>query len=67
MSHIEDMAEPNLELAIEFAVQAHRSQFRDGDHPLPYITHPLDVLANLRYTGQVTDPAILCKIGRAHV
>jgi (p)ppGpp synthase/HD superfamily hydrolase len=60
MSHIEDMAEPNLESAIEFAVQAHRGQFRDGDDPLPYITHPLDVLANLRYTGQVTDSAMLC-------
>ncbi len=49
----------SLESAIEYAVQKHRGQVRDGDHPLPYITHPLDVLANLRYTGQVTDQDML--------
>jgi (p)ppGpp synthase/HD superfamily hydrolase len=48
-----------LEEAIEFAMKAHRRQVRDGESPLPYITHPLDVLANLRYTGNVTDPDLL--------
>lgn len=51
---------PNLESTIEFAMHAHRGQVRDGEVPLPYITHPLDVLANLRYTGEVTDPDMLC-------
>lgn len=45
----------SLEAAIEFAMKAHQGQVRDGETPLPYITHPLDVLANLRYTGEVTD------------
>jgi guanosine-3',5'-bis(diphosphate) 3'-pyrophosphohydrolase len=44
-----------LDDAIDFAAAKHRGQYRDGDVPLPYITHPLDVLANLRYTGEVTD------------
>ena len=38
------MMAPDLTHAIDFAVAAHRGQYRDGDHPLPYITHPLDVL-----------------------
>jgi (p)ppGpp synthase/HD superfamily hydrolase len=50
----------SVESAIEFAVKAHRGQYRDGDCPLPYITHPLDVLANLRYTGEITDTDMLC-------
>ncbi len=54
------MMAPDLTHAIDFAVAAHRGQYRDGDHPLPYITHPLDVLANLRYTGAVTDSDMLC-------
>lgn len=41
-------------------MKAHEGQVRDGECPLPYITHPLDVLANLRYTGEVTDPDMLC-------
>ncbi len=52
--------QPDLTAAIDFATNAHRGQFRDGDCPLPYITHPLDVLANVRYVGEVTDPAVLC-------
>lgn len=48
-----------MDAAIDFATAKHRGQYRDGDAPLPYITHPLDVLANLRYTGDVTDPELL--------
>ena len=48
-----------LDDAIEFAMEKHRGQYRDGDTPLPYITHPLDVLANLRYTGEITDSDML--------
>ncbi|MBC8065682.1 MAG: HD domain-containing protein, partial [Chlorobia bacterium] len=51
--------QPNLDAAIDFAVNAHRGQVRDGEFPLPYITHPLDVLANLRYAGEVTDQDML--------
>ena len=54
------MPTPDLEAAIEFAAKAHRGQVRDGENPLPYVTHPIDVLTNLRYTGEVTDPAMLC-------
>ena len=28
--------------AIDFATERHRGQYRDGECPLPYITHPLD-------------------------
>jgi (p)ppGpp synthase/HD superfamily hydrolase len=48
-----------LDDAIDFATAKHRGQYRDGDVPLPYITHPLDVLTNLRYTGEVADPDLL--------
>jgi len=50
----------DLDAAIEFAAKAHRGQVRDGESPLPYITHPVDVLANLRYVGGVTDSDMLC-------
>lgn len=59
-SYKSNMSTANVEAAIEFAVKAHKGQYRDGDEPLPYITHPLDVLANLRYTGEVTDSDMLC-------
>ena len=60
MVHIESMATIDLDAAIEFAAKAHRGQIRDGEAPLPYITHPIDVLANLRYLGGVTDLEMLC-------
>lgn len=50
----------SLDAAIEFAAKAHRGQIRDGEDPLPYITHPVEVVVNLRYLGAVTDPDILC-------
>jgi (p)ppGpp synthase/HD superfamily hydrolase len=53
------MSSLDLDAVIEFAAKAHRGQVRDGENPLPYITHPLDVLANLRYIGEVTDPDML--------
>jgi guanosine-3',5'-bis(diphosphate) 3'-pyrophosphohydrolase len=48
-----------LDLAIEVAARAHRGQRRDGDHPLPYFTHPIEVLVNLRHVGGVSDPRAL--------
>lgn len=32
---------------------------REGESPLPYITHPVDVVNILRYEGRVVDPDIL--------
>lgn len=44
-----------LDLAIQVAAELHRGQTRDGEVPLPYVTHPLEVLSNLRYIGEVTE------------
>lgn len=49
-----------LQEAIAWAVELHRGQWRDGESPLPYITHPLDVLAKTRYIAGVTDEDMLC-------
>ncbi|HJP82127.1 MAG TPA: HD domain-containing protein [Fimbriimonadaceae bacterium] len=54
------MGSPKLESAIAFATEKHRGQYRDGEAPLPYICHPFDVLANLRYVGEVTDEDLWC-------
>lgn len=48
-----------LQRAVLFAANAHSGQVRDGENPLPYICHPLEVLSNLRYIGVVTDEALL--------
>lgn len=48
-----------LPLAIEWAVELHKGDFRDGSFPLPYISHPLDVLNQLRYVGKITDEDLL--------
>ncbi|MBS1705884.1 MAG: bifunctional (p)ppGpp synthetase/guanosine-3',5'-bis(diphosphate) 3'-pyrophosphohydrolase [Armatimonadetes bacterium] len=49
-----------LSEAAIFATQRHHGQVRDGEFPLPYITHPMDVLAKVRYIGQVTEEPVLC-------
>jgi (p)ppGpp synthase/HD superfamily hydrolase len=48
-----------LDEAIQLAVKLHAGQARDGDDPLPYIVHPIEVLANLRNVGRVTDEDML--------
>ena len=48
-----------LQEAIQFAANAHAGQWRDGDHPVPYICHPIEVMLNLRHVGEVIDEAIL--------
>ncbi|MBV6458292.1 MAG: hypothetical protein HONBIEJF_01418 [Fimbriimonadaceae bacterium] len=48
-----------VEEAIAFAVAKHAGQVLDGDAPLPYIAHPIDVLMILRYEGGVCDPELL--------
>jgi guanosine-3',5'-bis(diphosphate) 3'-pyrophosphohydrolase len=50
----------SLHRALSFALQAHLGIDREGDAPLPYFTHPIEVLANLRYVGGVSDPDMLC-------
>ena len=49
-----------LQRAVMFATKSHAGQWRDGDVPMPYITHPLDVLVKLRHVGGVTEPTLLC-------
>jgi len=51
---------PSLHRAVSFALQAHSGIDREGSFPLPYVTHPIEVLNNLRYVGNVTDTELLC-------
>lgn len=50
---------PALHRALKFALNAHKGQDRDGPSPLPYITHPFEVVNVLRYIGGVTDERVL--------
>jgi len=49
----------HLSRAIKWAAKLHLTQFRDGDHPLPYIVHPIEVLSNLRYVGGIEEESML--------
>jgi (p)ppGpp synthase/HD superfamily hydrolase len=51
---------PKVQKAIRWAAKRHEGQERDGEYALPYITHPIEVLVNLRYVGGVTDEDLLC-------
>ncbi|MFI5385618.1 MAG: HD domain-containing protein [Fimbriimonadales bacterium] len=53
------VALPLVHKALKRAVKAHKKQDRDGEAPLPYATHPVDVLNLLRYDAEVTDEEIL--------
>ncbi|MBX3120047.1 MAG: HD domain-containing protein [Fimbriimonadaceae bacterium] len=55
-----ESAFPHLHRALRFALEAHMGQDRDGENPLPYITHPFEVVNTLRYIGNVTNQEILC-------
>jgi (p)ppGpp synthase/HD superfamily hydrolase len=44
-----------LEQAIKWARKKHKGSYRDGEDPLPYFTHPMEVLTVLRYEAGVTD------------
>ncbi len=48
-----------LHQAQKYAFKFHKKQDRDGDSPLPYFTHPADVVNILRYEALETDPEIL--------
>jgi (p)ppGpp synthase/HD superfamily hydrolase len=43
--------------ALAWAVARHAGQFRDGEAALPYACHPIEVAAQLRQIGGVTDEA----------
>lgn len=49
-----------LNEAIRFAVDQHYGTYREGPDPLPYICHPMEVLANLREVAGETDQDSLC-------
>jgi (p)ppGpp synthase/HD superfamily hydrolase len=53
------VALPLVHRALRRAVKAHKKQDRDGDAPLPYATHPVDVLNLVRYDGAIVDEEIL--------
>ncbi len=49
-----------LQRAVKWAARQHFGQWREGDSPLPYLQHPIDVMTRVRYTGGVTDDVVLC-------
>lgn len=49
-----------LTIASALCVAAHRDQWREGDSPLPYCSHPFDVAHRIRYEGLVEDTELLC-------
>ena len=51
---------PLLDKALLLASKLHAGQEREGEDPLPYITHPIEVLLALRHEGGVTDEDLLC-------
>lgn len=50
---------PLVHRALKRAMKAHKKQDRDGSSPLPYVTHPVDVLNLVRYDAGVVDEEIL--------
>lgn len=48
-----------LHRILKFAYRHHKKQDRDGEAPLPYLTHVTDVVNKLRYFGGETDPEVL--------
>lgn len=49
----------DIERALMWAVEGHRGTFRDGDAPVPYACHPVEVMLLLRHVGGVTEEAHL--------
>ncbi len=50
---------PRVQEAILFAAERHAGTDRDGEAPLPYVAHPVEVLSSLRHLGGVTDEDLL--------
>ena len=59
-SRLVPMRYPMLDRALRLATRLHAGQEREGVDPLPYLTHPVEVLLLLRYRGGETDEEILC-------
>ena len=55
-----EVAFPHLHKAIRWAAKQHKNQDRDGEAPLPYLTHVVDVVSNLRFVGEIKDEEMLC-------
>lgn len=53
------VAMPLVHKALKKAVKAHKKQEREGEFPLPYVTHPVEVVSLLRYEGGVWDEEVL--------
>lgn len=53
------MRYPKVQAAIQFAAAKHSGTDRDGDDPLPYVVHPVEVLGFSRMIGGVTDEDLL--------
>ncbi len=51
---------PRLDKALRLAARLHAGQEREGNAPLPYLTHPVEVLILLRHVGGETDEDLLC-------
>lgn len=49
-----------LQDAVAWATRAHYGQERDGEDALPYVVHPLEVLATLRWIAGLRDEDMLC-------
>jgi guanosine-3',5'-bis(diphosphate) 3'-pyrophosphohydrolase len=54
------VAYPRLHRALRYAAKKHRYMDRDGDHPLPYVTHPIEVVRHVRHMAGITDEDVLC-------
>ncbi len=54
------MEQSRLQDAVLWAAQLHAGQWREGDGPLPYVTHPIEVMSLLRFVGGVADEDLLC-------
>lgn len=48
-----------VDRAIRFAAEAHSGQTREGPHPLPYITHPLEVMQFVYNLASERRPEVL--------
>jgi len=54
-----EVAYPRLHKAVRWACKLHKDQDRDGEGALPYITHVMEVVSNLRYVGGIVDEDLL--------
>lgn len=53
------MSSSRIDAAMAAAVTAHQGQVRDGEHALPYVTHPVEVLMLARQIGGVVQENFL--------